>query len=161
VALDLEAVAREYPADKDGSVYLNSGCCGCKPSSVLDSVSRFYQTFKRNPCHFTFNDTAPVDQARLAVSRLLNVPVETIMLAFSTTNALQILMQSFLLEDGDELITTDHEHGSLRTIAKYLAETRGIIIKKYQFPSSNNVAANDSKTLCQGLLSLVSEKTNL
>ncbi len=72
--LDLNLVREEYPLDKDGHVYFNSGCCGRKPLSVLDAMARDLAKLNTNPCHFTFNDSSPVDQARAAVSRLLSVP---------------------------------------------------------------------------------------
>jgi isopenicillin-N epimerase len=81
-------------------------------------------------------------------------------------------MQSFLLKEGDELVTTDQEHGSLRTIAQYLSETRGIVVRKHHVRSSRQLDPdfdlksdakldNESTTHCQGLLSLVNEKTKL
>jgi isopenicillin-N epimerase len=159
--LDLEAVAKEFPPDKDGHVYFNSGCCGRKPVSVLEAMARTYERLNSNPCHFTFNDSSPVDQARASVARLLSVPEQNILLASSTTSVLQILMQSFLLAPGDELVTTDQEHGSLRTIAQYLAETRGIVVHKYAIKCNQETGTAGSAILCKDLLSLVNKKTKL
>lgn len=159
--LDLQAVRQEYPPDKDGHIYFNSGCCGRKPQSVLDAMARADEKINTNPCHFTFLDNSPVDQARETVSQLLSVPKENILLACSTTNALQILMQSFLLRPGDELVTTDQEHGSLRTIAQYLSETRGIVVRRHAIDLARTAEVGASEHLCQGLLSLVNEKTKL
>ncbi|MBS2006988.1 MAG: aminotransferase class V-fold PLP-dependent enzyme [Cyanobacteria bacterium SZAS TMP-1] len=156
-AEDRESVAAEYPSSDEGYVYFNSGCCGRKPLSVLDAMARAYERINTNPCHFTFRDTAHLDQARQAAANLLSVPREQVLLAFSTTNALQVIMQSFLLKAGDELVTTDHEHGSLNTIARYLSETRGVVVRRHAVP----VDAEDSQEHCRRLLALVNEKTKL
>jgi len=156
-AIDLDVVAQEYPPSKDGHIYFNSGCCGRKPQSVLEAMARAYERINTNPCHFSFRDITAVDQARMAAANLLSLPAENILLAFSTTNALQIIMQSFLLKAGDELVTTDQEHGSLTTIAQYLAETRGIVVRRHAIP----VDEENSEAHCRSLLALVNERTKL
>jgi len=156
-AIDRDVVAQEYPPSKDGHIYFNSGCCGRKPQSVLDAMARAYERINTNPCHFTFRDTTTLDQARQAAASLLSTASENVLLAFSTTNALQIIMQSFLLKAGDELVTTDQEHGSLTTIARFLAETRGIVVRRHAIP----VGEESSETHCRSLLSLVNERTKL
>ncbi len=129
--------------------------------SVLNAIIRTYQNLNLNPCHVTFNDSSIAGQARAAVARLLAVPEQNILLTFSTTNALQILMQSFLLEAGDELVTTDQEHGSLRTIAQYLSETRGIVVRKHVVKDWQEGDTAGSAQFCRDLLSLVNKKTKL
>ena len=155
-----DLVSAEYPVNEDGSIYFNSGCCGRKPLAVLKAVARANEKLNTNPCHFTFNDQSYSEQARAAVARLLDVSRENILLATSTTQALQIIMQSFLLKAGDELVTTDHEHGSLRTIAQYLRETRGIIVR-YLHIDSDHSQSLSSESFCRGLLDLVNDRTKI
>ncbi len=159
--LDLELVRREFAPDKNGHIYFNTGCCGRKSVSVLNAMARAHEALNLNPCHFTFNDNSAIEQARAAASRLLSVPEGNIFFAFSTTSALQIIMQSFLLDPGDELVTTDQEHGSLKTIAQYLSETRGIVVRKCQIKPAADGDTTGSAELCRDLLSLVNEKTRL
>lgn len=101
-------------------------------------------------------DSGPFDSARLAVSQLLNVPTKNVLLTPSTTHALQIIMQSFLLNEGDELVTTDGEHGGLKSIAQYLSETRGVVVRSHHIDPNEG-----SKGLCDGLIGLINANTRL
>ena len=152
----VEASINEQFRRNSSSIYLNSGCCGRKPVAVLAAISRAHERLNNNPCHLTFNDQSPIEQCRAALARLLAVDAANLFLALSTTNALQILMQSFLLERGDEFIMTGQEHGSMRTIARYLSESRGIIVKVAAIDGEadpQNVERSAASTaLCQRLL---------
>ena len=154
-----KVVAVEFPSEMDNSIYFNTGCCGRKPTSVLAALARGHERVNANPCHNTFNDSSAIEQARRAVAALLDVNPQDIFLAVSTSNALQILLQSFLLKPGDELVTTDQEHGSLRTIARYLSERRGIVVRRYRL--EDDADKLDSIATCRGILNLVNEKTKL
>jgi len=154
--LDLELLRHEFPPPADGSVYLNYGSCGPKPRSVLRALAQGWDALNLNPTRFTFLDSSPYVQARGAAAELFAVKPESILLTRSTTEGLQLLLQSFLVESGDELITTDHEHGATRVICRYLEETRGIVVRQHKLEPSAG-----SEALCQGMISLVTERTRL
>lgn len=151
--LDVETVRREYG---EKCLYFNTGCSGRKPRSVLDAFNPGVEELNQNPCQFIFMNSQPMDAVREALSEYLQVPTRSIFLAFSGTQALQTIMQSFLLKPGDELVTAEDEHGSLRTIAEYLAETRGIIVKKH---ATDPFRGSDYH--CESLLNLVTNRTSL
>jgi isopenicillin-N epimerase len=159
-----EIAEKEYPPLPGGAVYLNSGCCGRKPTSVSAAIARCQAGFDLNPCHVTFNDTSIQSQARAAAAALLSVPEQNILFGQSTTNILQIMLSSLLLNEGDELVVTDQEHGSLRTIARYLSEKRGIVVRTYKMPEyieANRGGEFASEIFCRGILAQVNERTKL
>jgi isopenicillin-N epimerase len=129
VELNLEQIAKEFPPEKD-CLYLNTGSCGRKPQSVLRALSQGWQDLNVNPTLTTFMDESALADAKNATARLLDVSAQDLLLVQNTTQGLQFLMQSFLLDAGDEFVTTDSEHGSVGAIAQFIAETRGVIVQK-------------------------------
>lgn len=154
--LDPQTIEREFPRLPSSSIYLNTGSCGRKAFSVLNAVHNGWERLNDNPTLLTFIDQSIKIQARQLSASLLQIPQELLILTQNTTQGLQLIMQSFLLRAGDELVTTNHEHGSANTIARFLEETRGIVVRR---------AAVDpfagSEQHCLNLLNLVSEKTKL
>lgn len=152
--LDQELVRREFP-DSD-STYLNTGSCGRKPASVLAALNEGWQKLNINPTYATFLDAEPMHSARAAFAKLLGVAPQQLILTQNSTQGLQLIMHSLLLEAGDELVTTNTEHGSVTSIARHLGETRGVVTKRADADPKLGSGA-----LCAGLLNLVTEKTRL
>src|ERR1700733_8396402 len=150
--LDQVLIGREYPVDPD-CIYLNTGSCGRKPTSVIAALNRGWQKLNHNPTILTFVDSEPSDLARSALSKLLDVDQKRILLTQNSTQGLQLLLNSFLREQGDELITTNTEHGSVTALSRFLAESRGVVTRRYDVD-----AFAGSKAFCQGLLNLVTAR---
>lgn len=154
--LNRDIVETEFPRDESGVLYLNTGSCGRKPVSVQSAVDEGLKRLNQNPTLLTFFSPDVKNAARKAAAQLFDLPPQSLILTGSTTQGLQLFMQSFLLKAGDELVTTDHEHGSLRAIARHLEETRGITVRRHTIDS-----ACDSEQLALGLISLLSKRTRL
>jgi len=152
--LDQELVRREFP-DSD-STYLNTGSCGRKPASVLAAINEGWQKLNINPTYATFLDVEPMQSARAAFAKLLGVAPQQLILTQNSTQGLQLIMHSLLLEAGDELVTTNTEHGSVTSIARHLGETRGVITKRADADPKLG-----SEALCVGILNLITTKTRL
>lgn len=153
---ELELVRAEWPTPEDGSLYFNTGSCGRKPARVLRAIEEGWRKFNLNPTIATFFDEEPLDSARSALSALTGLNADDILLVQNSTQALHLVLSSFLLERGDELITTTHEHGSVNTISRWLTETRGIVVRKvFVEPLSGE------DTLFEGVYSFLNDKTRL
>ncbi len=144
--LDFDRVKNEFPKE-EGCLYLNTGSCGRKPQSVLSALSRGWNDLNVNPTIATFIDQSFMTEAKEAAARLFDVSVRQLLLVQNTTQGLHLLMQSFLLNSGDELVTTDSEHGSVNVIAQFLAETRGIVVHKVQIDPLEGLDLFNSKLI--------------
>ena len=153
--LNLSLVRKEFPSIED-AIYLNTGSSGRKPRSVLAAVQEGWERLNLNPTIMTFLDPAVWSKARAAAAALFDVPERSLLLTQSTTQGLQLIMQSFLLKAGDELLTTTQEHGSLYAVARFLEETRGIVTRRYECDPFEG-----SDSFCLGLLEQVTERTKL
>lgn len=97
-----------------------------------------------------------MQSARAAFAKLLGVAPQQLILTQNSTQGLQLIMHSLLLEAGDELVTTNTEHGSVTSIARHLGETRGVLTKR-----ANADPKLGSEALCAAILNLVTTKTRL
>lgn len=154
--MNRDIVAREFPPNATDVLYLNTGSCGRKPWSVVRAMNEGLKRLNENPTLLTFIEPEPKADARAYVARLFDVPQEQLILTHSTTDGLQLIMQSFLLKPGDELVTTEHEHGALQTIARFLEETRGITVRRLK-----NDPSQGSEQFALGLIGLLSQRTKL
>jgi selenocysteine lyase/cysteine desulfurase len=154
--LDRELLAEEFNFSYSKTIYLNTGSCGRKPKSVQIAQQEAYKELNNNPTLQTFLDESLHNKTKAAVADLFQIRPENLILTNNTTYGLQTIMQSFLLKQGDELVTTDHEHGSLKTIYRYLQESRGIGVNLHKYNPKHG-----SKPLCNGILNLVTKKTKL
>ncbi|MBY0358122.1 MAG: aminotransferase class V-fold PLP-dependent enzyme [Candidatus Obscuribacterales bacterium] len=153
--LDMALLGREWP-ELNESTYLNSGSCGIKPQSVLKAIENGWQKLNQNPTITTFLDQEPWESARKISAQLLGLPDQSLLLTPNSTYGLQMVMQSFLLKPGDELVMTDHEHGCVNTLAEYLTKTRGIVVKKAQMEPLSG-----SEKLTDNILQLIGPNTRL
>lgn len=154
--LDFDLVRAEWKPGAIKGIYLNSGSCGVKPDSVLRALRLGYEKLNENPTLMTFIDEEIWARARIAAASLFGVPAQDLMLTQNSTFGIQMIMQSLLREPGDEFVCTNQEHGSVNTLCRYLAESRGIALRKYCLD-----AFNGSESFCRGILNLVSTKTKL
>lgn len=154
--LDRNLISKEFPYGVDDPLYLNTGSCGRKPVSVVKALSDGWAELNQNPTLTTFFETEIREDARAMAAEMFGVERDLLMFTESTTEGLQLMMQSFLLKEGDELITTDHEHGCLNTIARHLEETRGIVVRRHKVQPELG-----SHHHCRGVATLVTDKTRL
>ncbi|HEY9678844.1 MAG TPA: aminotransferase class V-fold PLP-dependent enzyme [Drouetiella sp.] len=144
--LHMDRVKKEFPEEK-GCLYLNTGSCGRKPQSVLDALDEGWRNLNVNPTVTTFLDETLLAGAKDSASKLFQISAEDLLMVQNTTQGLQFLMSSFLINNGDEFVTTDSEHGSVNTIAQYLAETRGIVIRRVAVDPLDGLDAFNQKML--------------
>jgi selenocysteine lyase/cysteine desulfurase len=151
-----EVLSAEWVGQGDGSIYLNFGSCGRKPQRVQAAMQDGWAKLNYNPTNFVYNYQEADESARREAGKLFSVAPEWLLLTLNTTQALQIVLQSFLTEPGDELVTTDQEHNSLYAISQYLQETRGVVVKRYKVDPFAG-----SHALVEGILKLVTDRTRL
>lgn len=154
--LDRELLSREWPDGIYKGIYLNSGSCGVKPKSVLAAIQNGWNQLNQNPTLMSFIDSEPWNAARSAAAKLCGIPEKQLVLIPNSSFGIQLVMQSFLVQAGDEFVTSDQEHRCVNTLARYLEETRGIVVSRFKMKAETN-----SQELCQGILDRLSRRTRL
>ena len=155
---ELFALVRKHLHVPNGRVYLNTGSLGPSPVIVTDEVHAMMRQLEMNPAIENWGDLgARMEQVRAKVAGFVNADVEDIILTRNTTEGLSLIGQSLQLKEGDEILTTTHEHGGGEIGLEYLAATQGAVIKKLQMP----VPALSKETVIEAVVGNITAKTKV
>lgn len=107
-------------------IYLNHGSYGATPRTVFDTYQAWQRQLERDPADFINNQLAPLLQtARSALGRYLNADADELVYVPNATFGLNIIAQALSLAPGDQVLTTDHEYGSINNLWSYVCRKRG------------------------------------
>src|SRR5215467_9762769 len=114
------------------NLFLNAGSFGPLPSCVLQAVYEQMQVEWQNGRLgiAAFEAIGKIyGDARSSVARLLNADLDEIALTDNTGEGLNIISNGIQWHEGDEVITTNHEHISLLAPLYQLRDRYGIVIR--------------------------------
>lgn len=117
----LPHIRSEFLLDQDIH-YLNHGSFGACPRMVFEDFQNWQRILESNPLdYFTrqlkglFHGDAsgPLEDARAALAQFINADTEGLIFTPNVTVALNAIANSVELQPGDEVLTTDHEYGTI------------------------------------------------
>lgn len=119
----------------EGLVYLNTGTLGPSPKLVYDKVTSLMRRLEANPAIENFGPLGQeMEKARDKVAKFMGADKDEIILTRNTTEGISTVCSSIDWTSGDEILTTNHEHGGAETGLDFLAATKGAVIKKIEMP---------------------------
>ena len=123
--------------------FLNHGSFGACPKPIFEEYQRFQLEFENEPVYFFLNKSR--EYLKIARERLSKyVGCESVDLFFTPnpTFAINTIMRSLDLKDGDEILSTNHEYGAMdrtwnfyckKSGAKYIRQNISLpIVSKQQ-----------------------------
>jgi len=129
-------------------IYLNTGSLGPSPVKILDLVHATMRTLEMNPVVENWGALGKeMEAVRELVAEFVNADKEHILLTRNTTEGLNVVAQSLKLQPGDEILTTDQEHGGAMVGLDYLVENQGTVVRKLSFPMPTNSVEEIVKTV--------------
>lgn len=139
---DVNRVRRDFPilatqVHGQPLVYLDNGATSQKPQSVIDAVSRYYESGNANVHRGVYalseSATAAYEGTRAKVARFLNAREDReIIYVRGTTEAINLVASSFgrlKVKAGDEILVSAMEHHSNIVPWQILAEQTGATLK--------------------------------
>ncbi len=127
----LQHIRQALPATTS-HIYLNAGTFGPLPDCVAEAMQERirddWQNGRLGAAAFETISTI-YNNARNSVARLLNAAGEEIALTDNTGEGLNIISYGIKWHEGDEVITTNHEHISLLAPLYQLRDRYGIVIR--------------------------------
>lgn len=118
-----------------GLVHLNCGSLGATPRLVTDAVAAIATKIEGNPVANTFSwGDAEMDTVRDAAARFIGASTHELAITRNTTEAMTAIATGLDLQPGDEVLTTNHEHGGGMVCWQYLRKHRGINIRYVELP---------------------------
>ena len=129
-------VRREFMLDPD-LIHLNCGTVGAVPRLVLDVVASSMREIEGNPQGNTFGGLADgMEIVRQKAAEFLGAQKDEIVLTRNTTEGMNTVVSGLHhLGSGDEMLTTNHEHGGGMVSWQHLAKHRGIKIRQIKMPA--------------------------
>jgi L-cysteine/cystine lyase len=124
-------IRQQMPA-ATAHIYLNAGTFGPLPTYVVEAMQERLQAEWRGgriveaglePKRAILNDT------RESIARLLNADVQEVVLTHSTGEGMNIVSYGFNWHEGDEVITTNHEHLNALGPLYQIRDRYGVIIR--------------------------------
>ncbi len=137
-----QGVRYQYMLAKD-QVFFNPGTIGVMPRVVVDRVTKHMNYLATNVADWAYKD----DNAerfisgyqhllfiRNKVAKLLNCDAKQIALTDNTTNSMSYIAQGLDLKPGDEIITSNQEHGGGISSWKVREKRDGAVVKIIELP---------------------------
>ncbi len=118
-----------------GLVFLNHGSFGACPREVLDAQQRWQLEMERNPVAFLGRRSADLlasSRARLGAE--IGANGEHLVFVPNATTAVNIVAQSFPLEPGDEVLSTDLEYSACDATWQHVCAQRGAHYRRVTIP---------------------------
>lgn len=121
--------------------HCNHGSFGALPAAVLEAQNELRRRMAANPMRW-FNREIPglVIEAREEVARFLGADPESLALVSNVSTGVSAIVQSFPIEAGDEVLSTDHAYGAVSYALDRLCARTGArrVIASIPYESSDD-----------------------
>ena len=115
--------------------YLNHGAYGATPRPVFESYQRWQRELEREPVDFlSRNSTERLAASRQRLADYVGTARDNLVYVNNGTVGLNIVVRSLRLGPGDEVVTTDHEHGGIDRLWRFMAQKLGFSYVKRVIP---------------------------
>jgi len=136
---DLFGLVRKQLLIPEHRVYLNTGSLGPCPVQIIDAMHALTRQLEMNPVRENWGPLGNrMELTRKKVADFIHAEVDEVVLTRNTTEGLNQIAQSLPFNEGDEIITTNLEHGGCEVGLDFLVKTKGAVLKKIQLPLPGN-----------------------
>lgn len=132
-------------------IYFDSAATSLKPKVVIEAVNNYYQNYSANPHTIDFSlavTTGEIyEQCRQDVANFIHAQKKEVVFCPSTTFALNQIAYSLgkYLTEGDEIVLTTFEHGSLLLPFYRLVKEKKVVLKFIEVDSEGLITNENLK----------------
>ena len=127
---DWEAVRNQFPLSRD-LIHMSAFFLASHPTPVREAIDRHRHGLDRNPIGYWFeNEEKQEANVLRSAADYLGVHPNDIALTDSTTMGLGLLYGGLTLREGQEVLTTIHDHYSTETSLRLRAERTGAFVRQ-------------------------------
>jgi selenocysteine lyase/cysteine desulfurase len=132
------AEARTHFLIPAGIAYCNTGTLGASPREVVHALTEGIRRLEEELADWPYEQAdgepltgyQPLKDVRAAAGRFINASADEIALTQNATMGMNFLAHGLDLAAGDEVVSTDHEHGGGISPWRLLAKRRGLVVKE-------------------------------
>jgi isopenicillin-N epimerase len=118
-----------------GLAHLNCGSLGASPRTVIDSVCSYMRELEGDPVHHEWGGiSSGMDEVRGVVAEFIGAERDEVALVRNTTEGMNAVATGLGLKKGDEVLTSNHEHGGGMIGWQYLARMFGVKVRYIELP---------------------------
>jgi isopenicillin-N epimerase len=115
--------------------YLNHAAYGATPRPVFESFQRLQLELESEPVDFLSRQfTERMASSRAALAAYVGTERDNLVYCANGTTGLNIIAHSMPLGPGDEVLTSDHEHGGIDRLWRYMAQKLGFTYVRREMP---------------------------
>ena len=114
-------------------VFLNHGSFGACPRAVLDEQQRLRARLEARPVRFFMDEVEPLlAEARAELGAFIGADPQDLAWVRNATGAVNAVLRSLNLREGDEVLTTDHAYNACRNAIE--ARAARVVVAEIPFP---------------------------
>lgn len=107
-------------------IYLNHGSFGATPRPVFESYQRWQRELESQPTEFLGRRSSSLlEQGRQELAAYLGTSAPNLAFVTNATTALNVVIRSLALSEGDEVLATNHEYGALDRAWRFSGKKQG------------------------------------
>ncbi|UKN00512.1 aminotransferase class V-fold PLP-dependent enzyme [Paracrocinitomix mangrovi] len=115
--------------------YLNHGSFGAVPKVVFETYQNFQKELAAEPLQFMIkNGPAHMEVSKKALADYINCDYTDLVYVTNPTTAINIVARSLKLNEGDEILTTNHEYGAMDRTWNYYCRKVGAKYVQQEIP---------------------------
>lgn len=116
-------------------IFLNHGSFGATPVPVMDSYQEWQRRLERQPVRFIVHELlGELKNARLRLGEYLHADPDDLVYVPNATFGVNIVARSLDLQEGDEVLMTNHEYGACMNIWDFMASRKGFSLVHQPLP---------------------------
>lgn len=132
------------------------------PRPVREAIETHRRGLDRNPVlYYETHGQQLHEQARAAAARFLDVVEGEVALTDSTTMGLGLIYSGFMLQPGDEILTTTHDHYSTHESLDFNARRSGARVRKLPLFEDHQASSASVDALVGRIVAELSPRTRL
>ena len=108
--------------------HLNHGSFGACPRLIFNSLVKWQELLEREPVkHLAFDIFEHLEKSREALSSYVKCNKDDVVFFPNPSTALNTVLRSLDLKNGDEILTTNHEYGAMDRAWRFLCKKTGSV----------------------------------
>ena len=128
-------VRKEFLLNPD-LVHLNCGSLGSSPRLVVDAVSQYMYELEGDPMNNEWGGLGSgMEAVRALAGEFIGAEKNEMVLTRNTTEGMNAVAAGLGLKAGDEVLTSNHEHGGGMVCWQHLARHNGIKVRYLKMPN--------------------------
>ena len=118
-----------------GLIHLNCGSIGATPRLVIDALTSYLHEVEANPVFKVFSwGGKEMEEVRKLAANFINADLDEVAITRNTTEGMNAIATGIDLKPGDQVLTTNHEHGGGMVCWQYLRKHHGIELIYLKMP---------------------------